>query len=63
MSVAFGITAFLQAIVLIHGLARIRRQYGVAEQKLQELEQRDANLFAQGKSFDEIISQYRNPKA
>ena len=62
ISVAFSIAALLQTIILISGLARINRwQHGV-EQNLQQLEQRDAELFAQGKSFDEIISQYKRPK-
>jgi len=62
ISVAFGVAALLQTIMLISGLAQINRWHHGAEQKLQEVEQRDAELVAQGKSFDEVISQYRKPK-
>ena len=59
VAILFGITAVLEMLILISGLARIGRlQYG-AEQKLKELEERDAELFAQGKSFDEVMSQYK----
>jgi hypothetical protein len=62
VAVLFGIAAALQAYILISGLARISRLQRGAEQKLEELQQRDADLFAQGKSFDEVLSQYKKPK-
>jgi hypothetical protein len=58
ISVVFGIAALLQANVLIGELIQIGR----AEQRLLDLERRDAELIAQGKSFDEIASQYRKPE-
>jgi hypothetical protein len=57
ISVASGIAAFLQVTILIGGINRVRG----AKQKLLEFEQRDAELFAQGKSFDEVISRYKKP--
>jgi hypothetical protein len=55
----FCLAAILQMLVLISGLSRIGRWHRGAEQKLEELEQRDAKLFAEGKSFDEVMSQYK----
>ena len=62
IAVASGIAAFMEAGALISGLLRLGRWQSGAEQRLLELEHRDAELFAQGKSFDEVISQYSNPK-
>lgn len=62
ISVAFSIAALLQTILLISGLAHINRVQHGAEQNLQQLEERDADLFAQGKSFDEVMSQYDRRK-
>lgn len=62
VSIVFGVTALLQTIVLIDGLVRISRWQCGVERRLQELEERDVNLFAQGKSLDEIIAQYKTPK-
>lgn len=59
----FSLAAILQMLILISGLSRIGRWHRGAEQKLEELEQRDAEMFAQGKSFDEVMSQYeKKPK-
>jgi len=60
--VGFGIAALLQTIALIDGLARIRRFQRDVEQNLEQLTQRDAEMFAQGKSFDEVRAQYKRPK-
>jgi hypothetical protein len=61
LSVVFGIAAIFQAVILLNGLARMSRLQRCAEQRLQELERRDAELFAGGKSFDEVVSQYKRP--
>jgi len=55
----FGLAAILQTLILISGLSQIGRWLRGAEQKLEELEQRDAKLFAEGKSFEEVMSQYK----
>jgi D-alanyl-lipoteichoic acid acyltransferase DltB (MBOAT superfamily) len=60
--VAFGIAALLQTIALIDGLAQLNRVHHDVEQNLERLAQRDAELFAQGKSFDEVRAQYKRPK-
>ncbi len=59
---AFGIAALLQVIAVIDGLARINRFQHDVEQNLEQLAQRDAELFTQGKSFDEVRAQYKRPK-
>jgi hypothetical protein len=53
----FGFLGLLQLIVLLGGFARV----SLAQQRLQELDARDADLFAQGKSFEEVVSQYKQP--
>jgi hypothetical protein len=63
IAITFGIAALFQAIILINGLAKINRWQRSAEQRIQELEQRDGELFAQGKSYEEIISQYKKPQS
>jgi hypothetical protein len=60
--VAFGAAALLQAVALIDGLARMNRFQHDVEQDLEQLARRDAQLLAQGKSFDEIRAQYKRPK-
>jgi len=60
--VAFGVAALLQTIALIDGLARQNQLQHDVEQNLERLAQRDAELFAQGKSFDEVRAQYKRPK-
>lgn len=51
----FGCVAILQMLVLHDGLRGIHR----ATRRLRELEERDAQSFREGKSFDEITSQYK----
>jgi hypothetical protein len=58
----FGIVAFLQIVALVDGLARLTEVQHDVEQNLERLAQRDAELFAQGKSFDEVRAQYKRPK-
>lgn len=54
-----SLAAILQMLILISGLARINRW----KRGVEQLAERDAKLFAQGKSFDEIMAQYdKNPK-
>ena len=57
----FGFVALIQLIVLLSGLARVISWQTNAQQRLQEFEERDAELFAQGKSFEEVMSQYKQP--
>lgn len=57
-----GLLAILQLITLISGLFRVTSWQAAAQQRLQELEERDAELFAQGKSFEEVMSQYEKPR-
>jgi hypothetical protein len=57
----FGFIALIQLIVLLSGLSRINSWQTNAQQNLHELEERDAELFAQGKSFEEVMSQYKQP--
>lgn len=57
----FGFIALIQLIVLLSGLSRINSWQINAQQNLHELEERDAELFAQGKSFEEVMSQYKQP--
>jgi hypothetical protein len=61
--VLFGVIAALEMFILISGLVRINQWKQGVEQHLEELQQRDAELFAQGKSFDEVMSQYKKPKS
>lgn len=56
-----GLFAIFQLIALISGLIRVITWQATAQQGLQELEKRDAELFASGKSFEEVISQYKQP--
>lgn len=63
VGILFGIAAALEMLILISGLMRINRWKHGVEQSLEELEQRDAELFAQGKSFNEVMSQYKKPKS
>ena len=58
VAVLFGIAAALEGYILASGLARMARILAVCN----ELQQRDADLFTQGKSFDEVLSQYKKPK-
>ena len=60
LAAVFSTAAVLQLSILISGLALGRFRHD-AEQRLEKLERRDAELFAQGKSFDEIMSQYKKP--
>lgn len=62
ITVLLGLAAALEAWILVSGLVRIGRWASGAEQKLRELEGQDAELFAQGKSFDEIMSRHGKPK-
>src|SRR5437879_1936222 len=62
VAVPIGLMAALQAWILINGLLRILRWSSAAEQRLMEMEKRDAELLAQGKSFDEVMSQYKKPR-
>jgi hypothetical protein len=55
----FSLAAILQMLILISGFLRISRWQRGVEQKLEELGQRDAELFAQGKPFEEVMSQYK----
>jgi hypothetical protein len=55
----FGILALMQLIAFLYSLARISSLQASAQQSLEEFEQHDAELFAQGKSFEEVISQYK----
>ena len=55
VAIAFGFFGLMQLSVLVRGLS-----YAVkASARLEELEQRDYELFKQGKSFEEINSQYK----
>jgi hypothetical protein len=56
-----SLLAIFQLIALIKGLVRVISWQSTAQHKLQELEERDAELFAQGKSFEEVMSQYKQP--
>jgi hypothetical protein len=58
----FGILALMQLIAFLYGLARVSSLRASAQQSLGEFEQRDAELFAQGKSFEEVMSQYKQPR-
>jgi hypothetical protein len=60
--VVSGLAALMQIIGLIDVLARTVRLQHDAEQNLGRLMKRDAELFAQGKSFDEVRAQYKRPK-
>jgi len=62
LAAVFGVAALLQILILINGLVQVIRFRDGAGARLEELEQRDAEMFAQGKSFDEIISQYKRPR-
>jgi len=55
----FGILALMQLIAFLYSLARVSSLQASAQQSLEEFEQHDAELFAQGKSFEEVISQYK----
>ncbi|HZF02688.1 MAG TPA: hypothetical protein VE344_12435 [Methylomirabilota bacterium] len=63
VGILFGIAATLQMLLLVSGLIRIGRWKHGVEHRLEELQQRDAELFSQGKSFDEVMSQYKKPKS
>jgi cytochrome b subunit of formate dehydrogenase len=62
MGVFLGFLAVLQILVLINGLIGINRWHKNALERLDEVQERDAKLFAEGKSFDEVIAQYKQPK-
>jgi hypothetical protein len=58
----FGFAAVLQILLLLRGLSRIDMWRSAADQRVRDLQGRDANLVSQGKSFDEVMSQYKKPK-
>jgi hypothetical protein len=57
-----GLFAIFQLIALISGLIRVISWQATAQERLKEIEKRDAELFASGKSFEEVISQYKRPE-
>ena len=59
IAAVFSTAALLQTVSFIDGLVKIDRWKLGSEQKLRELEQRDGDLFAQGKSFEEIRERYQ----
>ena len=62
VAILFGTIAALELFILASGLIRIHRWKRDVEQGLEDIQKRDAELFAQGKSFDEVMSQYKKPK-
>jgi hypothetical protein len=51
-----GVLAALQACALVSGFLGIHHGVAEAEQRLRAIEEQDAELFAQGMSFDEVMA-------
>jgi hypothetical protein len=62
IGVFFGMVAALETFILINGFIRIGQWKRNVMHNIEETQKRDAELFAQGKSFDEVMSQYKKPK-
>jgi hypothetical protein len=62
ISILFGFAAVLELFALISGLITLNSWKGVGGQRLEEIEQREAELFTQGKSVDEVIAQREKSK-
>lgn len=58
IAIPVGLVSLLEVFVLVNGLIRI----GECVVGAKRLAERDAELFAQGKSFDEVMAQYKEPK-
>jgi hypothetical protein len=57
--VLLAIFGLLQISFLLSGLAQISKAMNLAQEKLNKFQDRDEKLFAEGKSFEEVMAQYR----
>ena len=57
--VLLAIFGLLQISFLLSGLAQISKAMKLAQEKMDNLGERDEKLFAEGSSFEEVIAQYR----